>query len=317
MSQTKICALFMFNHRFERNLPMIERLYGKRFSHRHILMPFATNPGPNISRVYELGRNFSGHIAQAARDFIREDFTHYVVIPDDLLLNPDINEKNIIERLNLREGEGYINNLIAADALRYSWPWAGEAAGTFGRSAQAIDLKGLLPPAEEAKVRFENMGIVFPSSPGPANFFKRIAAQPKAARTRWAYLYTLSLLGRKSPYPLLAGYSDFLVIPAAAIDRFAHYCGVMAALNIFAEIAVPTALALSTDRLKTELELNWHFVGSAAPRADPTGLKGVAFWKEEDFRPYAELLAKPLDEMIATFPEDVLYLHPVKLSNYA
>lgn len=317
MSTTKICALFMFNHRFERNLPMIERVYGNRFSHRHILMPFASNPGPNISRVYELGRYFSGHIAQAARDFVRDDFTHYVVIPDDLLLNPSLNENNIIERLNLGVGEGYINNLIAADALRYSWPWAGEAAGAFGRNAQGIDLKGLLPPADEARSRFEKMGIIFPGRPGPGSRWRRLAAQPTAARARWAYVYTLSLLGRSSPYPLLAGYSDFLVIPAAAIDKFVHYCGVMAALNIFAEIAIPTALALSADRIKTELVRNRHFRGPAAPRTDPAGLKGVAFWKAADFVPYNDLLSKPLDELLAAFPEDVLYLHPVKFSNYA
>ena len=317
MTQTKICTLFMFNHRFERNLPMIERLYGDRFSHRHILMPFASNPGPNISRVYELGRYFSGHIAQAARDFMREDFTHYIIIPDDLLLNPNLNENNIIERLKLRDNEGYLNNLIAADALRYSWPWAGEAAGAFGRSAEAIDLAGLLPPPEEAQRKFEKMGIVFPARPGPRGFWRRLGAQPTAARARWAYVYTLSLLDRPSPYPLLAGYSDFVVIPAAAIERFVHYCGVMAALNVFAEIAVPTALALSTDLLKTELERNRHFRDPAAPRSDPSGMKGVAFWKAEDFEPFNDLLSKPLDQMLSEFPEDILYLHPVKLSNYA
>ena len=106
-----LCLVHLFNHRFEKNLPVLERIYAGRFPDRHVLMPFASNPGPGISRVYELGRNFSGHIAQGARDFVDPRFTHYVFAGDDLLLNPQLHAGNLVEALSLQPGEAYIKNL--------------------------------------------------------------------------------------------------------------------------------------------------------------------------------------------------------------
>jgi hypothetical protein len=121
---TRICAVFLFNHRYEKNIPVLEKIYADRFSHRHYIMPFSRVSAPNVSTVFEAGRNFSGHLAQASRDFIRPEFTHYVVIADDLLLNPALNEGNLLDRLRLAEGQGYIKDLTAADALRMTWPSA-------------------------------------------------------------------------------------------------------------------------------------------------------------------------------------------------
>lgn len=312
----KVCALFMFNHRFEKVLPLLDRIYGERFTHRHVLMPFAKQPGPGMSRIYELGRNFSGHIAQGARDFMRDDFTHYVIIPDDLLLHPSINENNILEKLGLDFDEAYINNIIAADALRWTWEHSGDAAASFERFAKTIDLKGILPPADEAKKRFEAMGITFPQ-PGPSGIVNRLKAHRQLLRqSLWCYFSAATLRGKAAPYPLLSGYSDFFVVPAGAMEAFVQYCAVFSALNIFAEVAVPTALALATDRIHTELQLNSHFRDADAKPSDPAALRGVAFWEGLEASPYAPLLAKGLDEIMAGFPDDVLYFHPIKLSQY-
>ncbi|MXP15384.1 hypothetical protein GRI44_11550 [Altererythrobacter confluentis] len=143
----QIKALFLFNHRFEANMPMLDRIYGGRFANRHFIMPFASQPGPRISRVAEQGRNFSGHLAQSARDWVEPGITHYVVVPDDLLLNPQIDENNLVAALKLAPGQAYIKNLISADALRFAWPWAGEVAATFRRSSRMLDTAALLPDA--------------------------------------------------------------------------------------------------------------------------------------------------------------------------
>ncbi|HYO87569.1 MAG TPA: hypothetical protein VER79_02920, partial [Candidatus Limnocylindrales bacterium] len=36
----RICLVVIFNHRFEANLPILDRLYGDRFHHVRYLMPF-------------------------------------------------------------------------------------------------------------------------------------------------------------------------------------------------------------------------------------------------------------------------------------
>ncbi len=316
-AETQVKALFLFNHRFEANMPVLDRIYDGRFSKRHFIMPFASQAGPRISRVVEQGRNFSGHLAQSARDWVEPGITHYVVVPDDLLLNPRIDEGNIIAALKLAPGQAYIKNLVSADALRYAWPWAGEAAATFRRASRMLDTAALLPDAAAAEARFRAMGITFPG-PGARvrdmTLAARLAQMKKAKRS---FMDAVSLRGQPAGYPLLAGYSDFLVIPAEAVEDFVHYCGVFAALNIFAEVAVPTALALAADHVRTELTINSHFHDENPPLRDDDGLHGVELWNAADKARHAGLLDGSLDQICRNFPADWLYIHPVKLSRYA
>ena len=308
-----VLALHLFNHRFEANLPVLDMLYAGRFPRRHVLMPFASNPGPDISRVHDAGRNFAAFFAEAARDFLSGDISHYVVIPDDLLLNPHLDAGNFAARLELAGGEAWINNLVSADALRWRWPHAGEAAASFERYAKALDIGDLLPPADEARARFEKLGVTFPGPHRPAMGERRKLWR----QSKWCWLSALAMRGRPAPYPLLAGYSDFLVIPGDRMEAFCHYCGVLGAMNIFAEVAVPTALALACDRVKTHQPLNTHFQGPEAQAADPASLRPVAFWEQGDDADWRGLLAGDLDAIHAGFPEDVLFVHPVKLSRFA
>ena len=315
-----ICLVHLFNHRFEANLPVLQRIYAERFPDRHVLMPFASKPGHGISRVYELGRNFSGHIAQGARDFIDPGFTHYAIVADDLLLNPRLHASNLVAALGLKPREGYIKNLTPADALRDEWIWAGEAAAHFRRYGKAVDLAGLLPPAEEARAKVAALGLYLPDRPGSgrAGAVRRHLSHPR--QSVWAWLEGLTMRGQPADYPLLSGYSDLVVVPAEAMERFAQYCGMFAALDIFAEIAVPTALALACEGVRTELPLGRHFHdvrhdhGSSQKGAG--GLKGVELWTREDLAEADALLSLPLDDLLDAFPPDWLYCHPVKLSRY-
>ena len=316
MNTGGVCLVHLFNHRFEANLPVLERIYARRFPDRHVLMPFASKPGPGISRIFELGRNFSGHIAQGARDFTDPRFTHYAIVADDLLLQPGLRADNLVEALGLGPGEGYIKNLCPADRLRDDWIWAGEAAAHFRRYGKAIDLAELLPPAGAVRDKWAGWGLDLPARPGRGRrgALGRHLSHPR--QSVWAWLEGLTLRGASADFPLLSGYADFVVVPAAAMEQFALYCGVFAALDIFAEVAVPTALALACDRVRTELPLGRHFHDSDARPAAPNGLKGMELWTARDHARLAWLLDRDLDGLLRDFPEDWLYLHPVKLSRF-
>jgi hypothetical protein len=96
----------------------------------------------------------------------------------------------------------------------------------------------------------------------------------------------------------VGGYSDFFVVPNNALKRFAHLCGIFASMNVFTEIAIPTALSLCSDKCRHVL---------------PDNFQDGALWGQqiEDFcHEYDFSLAK----LFENFPKDKLYVHPVKLS---
>jgi hypothetical protein len=66
----------------------------------------------------------------------------------------------------------------------------------------------------------------------------------------------------------VGSYSDIFVVSAAVLPRFCHYCGVFAATNLHAELAIPSAMVLTAEDLVSEKELEEA---------------GKALWTEEHF----------------------------------
>lgn len=316
MSQANVSALFLFNHKYERNVEKLEALYADRFPIRKYLMPFADRPDARVLRVYELSWNFSGHIAQAAPGYIDPAISHYAFIADDLVLNPTLDGAGLVAALGLDARSGYIKSLASADSLRFRWAWSGESAMSLRKFGRGFDYKAELPPAAEARARFEALGVEFPR-PLPRSAKDVIYNFVKLPRKApWAFAMGLGTFGARAEYPLLAGYADLVVVPACAIERFVHYCGVFAAMNLFAEVAVPTALALACDRVVTELPINAHFYNE--PRRNPElALRGVEFWDPAEAEGFAARMGSDLARLRAEFPRDWLYAHPVKLSRWA
>lgn len=79
-----------------------------------------------------------------------------------------------------------------------------------------------------------------------------------------------------------------------------NYCGAFSATRLFVEMAIPTALVLSSDNIRLGKDIK---------------LNPGAMWIEDDFKilePYGHNLAK----LLTDFPSDKLYLHPIKLSQW-
>jgi hypothetical protein len=151
----KVALIIIYNHRFDQNIEVLERIYGNRFSHIFHLMPFYTGEKPNVIPVYENSYYFQGYIAQAFRAFYREDFTHYFFVADDLILNPAVNERNFTKEMPLPDGCSFISNFNT---------YNDRGAGFWNRVDLAYDWKihqiGLqiapeLPPAMEVAERFK------------------------------------------------------------------------------------------------------------------------------------------------------------------
>lgn len=309
-------AVFIFNHRFERNLEKLDDLYAARFPRRTYLMPFAQSDRADVCRINETSWHFSGHVAQGAASFIANDATHYVFISDDLILNPRLDATNVARELGLDASSGYIKSLAPLDALRYEWHRALPASIALRRNSDGFDWRAELPPIEEAQAKFAAMGLAdrVPSlrSLDDARHALRNLSKAGYLTAPWA----AKLHAKPSDYPLLMGYADFFVVPAAAIRRFTHFCGVFAALDIFAEVAVPTALALACDHVLTELVPGARFDDPAAPRCPDRPWHGVEFWDPLETPAYAARFGNDRKRLVSEFPENHLYVHPVKLSQW-
>lgn len=94
------------------------------------------------------------------------------------------------------------------------------------------------------------------------------------------------------------GYSDIFLITAKTMEKFAQYCGIFAASRLFVEIAIPTSMVLSAEKIH---------VGSGK-------LKGSAMWSDDVKKSLAEKYQNSLSALLKDYPKDTFFLHPVKLS---
>jgi len=114
-----ICLSFVFNNQFEKNIPKLRTLYGNRFSTIRYLSPFSRNQDPEIIQICETSIHFQGYFAQSFRH-LPKNCDYYVFCGDDLILNPCLNESNLIDCLNCNESS-YIKYLNPIWEHSFAW----------------------------------------------------------------------------------------------------------------------------------------------------------------------------------------------------
>lgn len=289
---TKVALLVIYNHRYDKNIPVIDKLYENRFSYVFHIVPFYDGSAENVIPVYENSYYFQGYIAQAFHHLNNKNFTHYFIVADDMFLRPSVNENNIWSELGLGLDECYLSRVTIFQERRKYWFHTPEAL-TYRVSQPGVEIENILPTREEATMRFKSHG--FPTSSIPIKrFFVR---DWNLFRKR-----VLPYIGysRKLDYPLVGGYSDILLVPNSVMPKFCLYCGAFAATKLFVEIAIPTAIALTADAIKTDKDLN-------IKRGD---------WPISKINTLLRDYKYSLKDLYDRFPEDYLYLHPIKLSKW-
>ena len=100
---------------------------------------------------------------------------------------------------------------------------------------------------------------------------------------------------------MIEGYSDIIVVPKDHLELFCHYCGIFAAMNLWVDAAVGTALLLSGSPVKTEVNSSYF---------------GTEYWHDDELKKRLSHTNKKLDRIKNVFKEKELYIHPIKLSAY-
>jgi hypothetical protein len=306
--------LILFNHNYEANLDRLKKIYESKFDHIYFIMPFYGGKREDVIPVYENSYYFQGYIARALELLKHKEFEHYIIIGDDLILNPAINQHNYKEFFNVTDDKGFIPGpFLLSDTeekrpnRKYPpyWPWNKHAVN-FKVNVKGIEVQKYLPSYEEAKVLLQKHGYDFSPRMSWKFFYgKGVYKHYFNRKKHWsAVKYTFKMLPylRKGlAYPVIGSYSDIIVIPGKHVEPMIRYCGIFAALGLFVEIALPTALAFSVPAM-----------------ADETGLhfKGETFWQKEAIEGLETKYEKDLSRLFEKFPDQTLYIHPVKLSRW-
>ncbi len=304
----KVVLVIIYNHRFDQNIDRIEKIYNDRFSHIFHLMPFYDGNKSNVISVYGNSYYFQGYIAQGLEHFFSEEFTHYFFIADDLILNPIINEANCSEHFQLNADTCFVSSFISLHKRESYWRRVREAYD-YRTEKPGVEVKSELPSYNEALQKFHAFKLEIGSlkfnqihqreSVGLNSFFypRTIINQLK-----WLGFKIQNLLGKQYQlsYPLIGGYSDIFIVSKNNIKKFCQLCGIFAATDLFAELAIPTSLILTASEIIHE---------------DKLLLNGKALWVEQDFDELNKY-GYSLESLLSGFPSNYLYLHPIKLSKW-
>lgn len=308
----KTCLIIIYNNNFESNIEKVEKLYQNKFNKIYHLMPFYTGQRENVISVYGNSYQFQGYINYGLNTFLNDEYTHYCFVADDVILDPAIDENSFAEYLNLDEDSGF---MPALDPLNYdvlmNWRWAYPSYYALIHSQNACEYEKFIPSIEQAKASFKKHNL--PSQNITSGGFSFLQQYYEKNMTNF-YDYTFKNVdqdeikdfiatntGGTYLYPLVTSYSDFFVVPHKKIKEFTHLCSIFESIRIFVEIAIPTAMVLTVDKIVTSKAIN----KLAAQFLDP--LKGEAFANQYNYS---------IDTIIKAWNPIGFLIHPIKLSKW-
>lgn len=205
--------------------------------------------------VYESSYYFHGYVAQGYRAFAGS-YRHYFFVADDMVLNPAIDEHNYARVFDLDDASGFLQELDSMPGEK--WPHD-RAAVTFDPFRPGVEIRNEIPSPEAAATVIASLGV----TNGPYSFrdtyfaggdygMRNIVRQV----IRFAYdRFILKTDLRASKYPFVRSYSDLFIVSATNIEKFVQYCGAFAAAELWVELAVPTALVLTGERIRVQSQL--------------------------------------------------------------
>lgn len=298
----KVCLVIIFNHRFDKNISKIKSLYKDKFSNIVMLVPFYDGQEEGVIPVYESSYQFPGYLIQAYEKLVKIDADRYVFSGDDVLLNPELTENNIIQELGMSEKKAFIRSISKLNR-RGSFGWAHAFNSSVPFLNKATNWKESLPIYEEAKKRFEDFfNEPYEDEYTEDFFYKENYDKEKLMHEKLKFIQ-LNGNTNKIPYPQALGYSDFVILSKDILFSVARLSGIFSAMNVFAEIALPTAIVLTLKReevvvlsdTKYTAIVNW-------------GRDRVTFGNRNEMN---------IENLYRNWKSNNLFIHPIKLSMWS
>lgn len=315
---TKIALCILYNHRFDKNISCIEKLYEGRFSHIFHIMPFYDGNKSNVIPVYESSYYFQSYIAQAWQHIKSLGFTHFFVVPDDMVLNPMLDEHNLFDLTGISKEQCFINDIREV----YDCYQLRHEIKKYKIEQKGVEVKNILPSKEDAILLFKKNGLeILPLSKRQMLRIIWYMFNEKRLKATIGAIKDVLLGNNEIEYPLIWGYSDVLLLTGEVMPKFVTYCGAFAATRLFVEYAIPTALVFSTTNIVTDTSIKLH--GVTQLYSSKKKNKSEKVWATDKYRPLvldAELFIEQyqysLSNLLENYPKDIFFIHPIKLSQW-
>lgn len=316
----KVCLVVIFNHRFDRNLPLLRKIYGERFSDIRFLMPFYDGTDSDVIPVYGSSHQFHGYAIQAYHKLKDIPCTHYLFIGDDLIIHPAFDETNFVGRTNMYDKKFLDTEIIPLNSPNlFRWCWTIGSSDSFYKST--VNWKDYLYTYDEAIAKFNDFfGTQYkevydeaffgnPNEPGSnmvgawndSNGFLAVVK----------HFIALNANSLKIPYPMARGYSDIFCLDKGSLFEFSRLCGIFSAMNLFVEIAIPTAAVLTYKREETEF-----FKGSAQKYVTFFHSESALILWNKSRDAFEDRYDHDFSRMCSEWNEKILFVHPIKLSRW-
>lgn len=304
--KSSIALLVVFNHRYDKNLPVLRERYKHKFSNVYYLMPFYDGEDEDVIAVYCKSDTFQGYFTQAYQKLKELNFDYWMVVADDMLLNPKISESNLIEILGISTKDSFVPLLEKFDS-DLEWPHARKSL-SFTLKNPYVENRSLLPASIETEEKL-SLYNVSPQFLSFENIYKKgnfETEEMALAKFGSRYLNDKDSYRNNKPleaeYPFCFGYSDIFCIGRENLKEFCHYCGVFSASDLFVEIAIPTALIMSTKgSVVQENEIEY---------------RGRSIWGKKNVHAFSSVYGYSMDDLVDNFPDNNLYLHPIKITKW-
>ena len=154
-----------------------------------------------------------------------------------------------------------------------------------------------MPLREELLSKYQTHGLKYKNL-GIHNFRgihdKTITCRRIISGIKYFFNYGLK---RYVHFPLIEGYSDLIVIPKENLKLFCHLCGIFAAMNLWVDAAIATAMTLSCKKITQERDHE---------------LMGMEFWDPIDAEKAISKAEGKIEKISNLFSENISYIHRVK-----
>jgi hypothetical protein len=306
MGKSKILSKTLcvfFNYPYPANIEVWDKLYSSVFDQIIYVQPFIKSDMNNVYTVYRAAFNFGGYFSDISHILDEIDTDVIIFCGDDCLINPDMfssefedtftgfDRKSVFLPQFLNYGnEGWFNNPHKRNTL-------GRFINGYGAYDQRVEgWRSYLPEDNYLLNNLKKLGFSTDLNRPSNEFYKTLSP---------THQEIINITFQKQdrvqlPYPLVYGVSDFFMIGKDLVSDFCSNVGAFASLNVFPEVAVPTAL----------LTLDANII-----QANSLNLKYRWTYGRND--KVSHFVPTNIDEIkreMSSMESNELFIHPVKMS---